>query len=105
MIKLQLEGIVREIGRVEPTGRNRRYFRQAVILHQPQEEYKGIRTPEEHYVITILSTSETDSRFLKHDMKDTFRKCSVYLKGERWASGHRGEYNYNHKLNLVEWQH
>lgn len=107
MIKIenQIQGKVVTVGRVEPTSRDRKYFRQVVIIHQPEEEFRGTKVPEEFFVIHIISTSETDSRFLKPEDKGAIRKPSVYLKGERWASGHRGEYNYSHKLNLKEWQH
>lgn len=106
MIKIesQIHGIVHACGPVKPTKRDGKYFKQVVIIHEPQEEYKGHKMPEEWWVISIISTSESDSRFLKPEDKGSVKTATVYLKGERWDSGNRGEYTYNHKLNLVEWQ-
>jgi hypothetical protein len=106
MIKLanQIQGIVISVGAIAPASRNSHYFKQVVILHQPEELYKGQTIHEEFFVIHIISTSERDSRFLKPEDKGTVKKPTVYLKGERWASGNRGDYNYTHKLNLTEWQ-
>lgn len=103
MIKAELEGIIETVGPIQPTGKTSKYFKQVVILHQPEEEYKGHRMDPEWFVISIISTSATDSRFAKPEQKGSIVKLSVYLKGERWAGGRHGEYQYNHKLTLSEW--
>lgn len=104
MIKLTISGNVDKVYTIKESNRNSRpWFMQTVILHQPKEEYKGTELPEEFFVISIISSSKTDSRFLNDTHLQKPMKCSVYLKGERWSSGNRGDYNFNHKLNLQEW--
>jgi bacillopeptidase F (M6 metalloprotease family) len=96
-----IEGVVITVSAVGPAGKG--FFNQFVTIHVPEEDYKGHKVKEEFYVIHIISNKETDSRFVKQDAKGQIRKCDVYLKGERWQ-GVRGDYNYTHKLNLIEWR-
>jgi hypothetical protein len=104
MIRIDsLDGIVIQVGAIQPTSKNSKYFRQVVIIHQPKDEVRGVTLPEEFFVITILSTSDQDSRFHKPEHKGNKKTLSAYLKGERWDSGQRGDFNYTHKLNLIEW--
>lgn len=104
MIRLTIEGNVHKIF---PVRELKRGYSQVVILHQPATEFRGRPHPEEFYVISIYSTSQTDTRFLKPEFEKLRpeAKALVYLKGERFTVGARAEYQYNHKLNLDQWQH
>lgn len=103
MIKLTVEG---NVFRVFPVKELKRGYTQTVILHQPAMEFRGLSHKEEFFVISIYSTSKTDSRFLKpeYEKEHPQAKACVYLKGERFPSGNRGDYQFNHKLSLNEWQ-
>jgi hypothetical protein len=106
MIKIELQGILESVGPVkEEKSNGKPYWKQVLIVHIPEEEFKGHTIKPEWYVVQIYSTSSTDSRFVKMEQKNSEVKCSAYLKGERWSSGMRSDYNYNHKLTLNKWLH
>jgi hypothetical protein len=102
-MKLEITGRVDVVGGVQPLKKG---FQQRVVLEQPQatDEFDRVTRYAEYYTITIYSTSQTDSRFLSSKDMRSVKKASVYLKGERWFNEAKKEFNYNHKLNLNQWQ-
>jgi hypothetical protein len=102
MIKITIEGTVQKVFPIKTVKNG---YTQAVRLYQPEEEYRGRKIVEEFFTISTFTNSSTDSRILKPEQEGTRIKASVYLKGERWPSGNRGDYEYNHALKLLEWQH
>jgi hypothetical protein len=106
MIKVIVDGHIHQVSAIEET--KNKWFNQTIILHQPAGEFRGKKYSEEFFVVRIFSNSTTDSRFIHPDKaklavdQKAHAKAQCYLKGERWQND-RHEYNYNHKLNLIEW--
>jgi hypothetical protein len=102
-MKLTITGIVDKVGGIRPVNKG---FTQAVILMQPEvkNEYDRVIAGEQYFVIHIWSNKQTDSRFLNSKHIASKMKAEVYLKGERWFNERQKDFNYNHKLNLQQWQ-
>lgn len=105
MIKVNIIGKVHSISGINTVGKSN-YVNQVIVLHQPEENFRGKIIKEEFFVITVFSNSTTDHRFVQPDkVKDAIgaeANAECYLKGERWVDNNGGE-NFTHKLNLINW--
>jgi hypothetical protein len=105
MDKVHIKGFVHSISGIKPIGKNG-YVNQVVVLHIPEETFRGKKVLAEYFVITIFSNSTADSRFIQPEVvskaigAEAHAEC--YLKGERWIDN-GGVETFTHKLNLVQW--
>lgn len=100
-MRIKLTGIVDKVERVEPQGR---IFRQLVILEQPErkDEFDRVVQRAQHFPVIIISTKETDSRFLNNSHLKTKLTADARLIGDRWIL--KNGFQYALKLMLQEWE-
>lgn len=103
-MKLEITGFVDKINGIEPLKNG---FRQMIVLHQPplKDDLDRVKGKDQYYVVWIWSQQQTDKRFLTSKDIRSKKKCTAYLNGERWFNEQYKDFNYNNKLNLVEWLH
>lgn len=101
-MKIEITGRVDKIEGIQPVKKG---FIQRVFLEIPEvkDDFDRVTKYAEHFVVTIWSNQQSDSRFLSSRDLRSKKKATVYLKGERWWNENRKEYNYAHKLNLERW--
>ena len=101
-MKLEILGIVNNIGGIKPTKNG---FQQVVILHIPEvkDDLERVSRREQFYPIIIWSKEQTDKRFLNSTHIRSKMKGVCYLKGERWMNDGSRDFSYAIKLNLNEW--
>lgn len=93
--QIELNGTISDMQGVQPV---RNGFRQTVFIEETNEHNPNWN---QYYTVQIFSTSQTDSRFKHPADKGKPAKCLCYFKGQRWQ-GQNG-WNYNNKLELINW--
>lgn len=95
--QLQFEGTIAEVQGVKPV---RKGFIQVVHVCEPHENDSRY---DQFFTIQIYSNKQTDSRFLPPAAKGQPRKCICYFKGQRWTRSDSTGWQYNNKLELINW--